>query len=71
MKLRSQSKNTHLFCVFIVYRHFGMPVFGCHTKTWSWESPECIGSPLGLDTLEISHVLCIQTENPEDPIELR
>ena len=69
-KLRSQNKNTHLFCVFIVNGHFEMPIFGRNTKTWSWESPECIGSPLGPDTLEISHVFCIQTEKPENPIEL-
>ena len=38
MKLRSQNKSTHLFHVFIVYGHFELPIFGRHTKTWSWES---------------------------------
>ena len=69
MKLRSQTKNTHLFCVFIVYGHSEMPVFGRHTKTWSLESPECIGSPLGPDTLEISHAFHIQTESQKTSTE--
>ena len=69
MKPWSQDKNTHLFCVFIVYSHYEMPVFGRHTKTCSWESPECIGSPFGPDTLEIRHVFSFQTEKPENPIE--
>ena len=55
MKLRSQNKNKHLFCAFTVSGHFEMPIFGRHTKTWSWESPECIGSPLGPDAQEISY----------------
>ena len=58
MKLWSQNKNTHIFGAFIVYSHFEMPVFGRHTKSSSWESPECIG------------VFHIQTKKPEDPIEL-
>ena len=33
VKLRSQHKNTHLFCVFIVYGYFEMPIFGRHTKS--------------------------------------
>ena len=55
MKLWSQNKTTHLFCVFIVYDHFEMTIFGRHTKTWSMEPPESIGSPLGPDTQEIIH----------------
>ena len=66
MKLRSQNKKTHIFCVFNVYDHFVMLIFGRHTKTWSWECHECIGSPLGPDTQEISHVFHIQTENQEN-----
>ena len=37
-----------------------MPIFGRHTKTWSWESHESIGSPLGPSTQEISHVFHLQ-----------
>ena len=71
MKLRSQKKNTHLFCEFIVYGHFEMPIFGRHTKTWSWESHECKGGPLGPYTQEISHVFHLQTENPENNSRIR
>ena len=43
-----------------------MSLFGRHTNTWSWESPECIQSPLGPDTQEIGHVFHTQTEKPEN-----
>ena len=55
MKLMLQNKLTHLFCVLIVYSYFHMPIFGRHTKTWSWKSRECIGILLGPDTQETSH----------------
>ena len=48
-----------------------MPIFARHTNPWSWESHECIGSPLGPETQEISHVFCLHTENPENNNRIR
>ena len=69
-KTKVTNKSRHLFCVYIVYGHYEMPIFGRHTKTCSCEYHECIGSPLGPDTQEISHIFCIQTEKPETQTEL-
>ena len=70
MKLRPQNKNTHIFCVLIVYAYFEMLIFGRHTKTWSWESHECIGSPLGPDTQEISHFAVFKQKTQKTTAEL-
>ena len=70
MKLLSQNKNTHLFCVFIVYSHFEMPVFGRHTKLDHGHLLSVWKAPRDPDTLEISQLFSFRTEKPENPIEL-
>ena len=70
MRLRTQNKITHLFCLFIVYSHFEMPIFGWHTKPWSWESPEYIGSSLGPDTQEINHISIFKQKSLRTTTEL-
>ena len=55
MNLLPQIQNTHLFCVFMVYGHFGMPVIGRHTKLGHGHLLSVWKAPEGPDTQEISH----------------
>ena len=47
----------------------GMPVIGRHTKLGHGNLLSVWKSPVGLDTLEISHDSGFRTESPENPVE--
>ena len=54
----------------MVYSHFEVPIFGWHTKPWSSESPEYIGSSLDPDTQEINHISIFKQKSQRTTTEL-